>query len=385
MEPKEPKQINIKQYKYFAFISYSSKDAKWGKWLHCKLESYKLPSILCSEKGWSRKPMSPVFFAPYEIQPGGLDKELQKRLEDSQFLIVIGSPNSAKSEWVAKEIEYFNNLGRPENIHYFIVDGIPNSGNTDTECYNPVLKKLEMPEILGCNIHERVFRWSWMNKERAFIQLVSKLLGVDFDVIWQRHKRNKRRKIMAWLVGGIAVISALGVVWIINQPVDVMLRIHEVTVPNQKLPQLRNAQVTMILDNETKTENIATLNDDALFPNIPHGMLGKEVKISVKADYYNDLDTIIKLDEMMDVGVARDPHVYGDIHFHVYDKNIKPLPYMKLNIHGHETTSDNNGYVKLFIPIEEQDTVYCVTASRTLEDEQIFPPCGDDDAIFTVF
>lgn len=28
--------------KYWAFISYSSKDARWGKWLHAKLENYSI-------------------------------------------------------------------------------------------------------------------------------------------------------------------------------------------------------------------------------------------------------------------------------------------------------------------------------------------------------
>jgi len=376
-------QINNKQYKYFAFISYSSKDAKWGKWLHRKLESYKLPSTLCGEKGWKRKPMSPVFFAPYEIQPGGLDKELQQRLEDSQFLIVIGSPNSAKSEWVAKEIEYFNNLGRPENIHYFIVDGIANSGNSDTECYNPVLKKLNLPELLGCNIHENVFRWSWMNKERAFIQLVSKLLGLDFDVLWQRHKRNRRRKIIVWSAGVLAVLAAIIVIWKINQPVDVILKIHETSAVNPKLPQFKNATAVMTLENESKSKAIASLDEKTVFSNIPHRMLGKEVKISVKADYYNDIDTVMKLSETINIGVSRDPHVFGDIHFCVYDKNVNPVPDLKLSVQGHEATTDNDGNINLFIPIEEQDTIYRVSADRPLENEFISAPSGNDDAIFT--
>lgn len=56
--------------KYFAFISYSSKDNEWGKKLQKKLENYRMPATLCSEKGWNRTPMRPVFFAPTDIQPG---------------------------------------------------------------------------------------------------------------------------------------------------------------------------------------------------------------------------------------------------------------------------------------------------------------------------
>lgn len=58
-----------KEYKYFAFISYSSKDTVWGKRLQKKLEHYRMPSTLCSERGWKRNPMNPVFFAPTDIYP----------------------------------------------------------------------------------------------------------------------------------------------------------------------------------------------------------------------------------------------------------------------------------------------------------------------------
>ena len=169
------------EYTFFAFISYSSKDLEWGKRVQRKLERYRMPATLCSEHGWKRTPIKPIFFAPYDILPGGLSAELQERLRSSRNLIVIGSPNSAQSEWVGKEIEFFHQLGPTSQIHYFIVSGQPNSGDPQTECYNPILKRLGIPEILGANIHEKIYRWPWLNKERAYVQLVSKLLGVEFN------------------------------------------------------------------------------------------------------------------------------------------------------------------------------------------------------------
>lgn len=63
-----------------------------------------------------------MFFAPTDIQPGGLTAELQERLKASQNLIVICSPHSAKSKWVGQEITFFHSLGRTEHIHFFIVE-----------------------------------------------------------------------------------------------------------------------------------------------------------------------------------------------------------------------------------------------------------------------
>lgn len=169
------------QYKYFAFISYNSHDLKWGKRLQKKLEHYRMPATLCSERGWKRTPIQPVFFAPTDIQPGGLSQELQERLKASRHLVVICSPHSAKSEWVGREMAFFHQLGRTQDIHFFIVEGEPHSGDPDTECFNPMVETLGLHEILAANIHEDVHRISYLNRERAYVQLVSKLLDVEFD------------------------------------------------------------------------------------------------------------------------------------------------------------------------------------------------------------
>ena len=43
------------EFKYYAFISYSSKDTSWGKELQRKLENYRMPATLCQERGWARQ------------------------------------------------------------------------------------------------------------------------------------------------------------------------------------------------------------------------------------------------------------------------------------------------------------------------------------------
>ncbi len=36
--------IEQEGYTYYAFISYKREDEKWAKWLHKKLQEYRLPS-----------------------------------------------------------------------------------------------------------------------------------------------------------------------------------------------------------------------------------------------------------------------------------------------------------------------------------------------------
>lgn len=371
------------QFKYFAFISYSSRDTEWGKRLQRKLEHYRMPATLCSEHGWERTPIKPVFFAPTDIQPGGLTEELQERLRASRNLIVICSPNSARSEWVGKEIEFFHQLGRTKQIQFFIVDGLPHSSNPETECFNPIVETLGLPEILGANIHEKIYRWPWMNKERAYVQLVSKLLGVEFDAIWQRHKRLLIQKLIAWAVGIVCVFAALAGVWITNQPVDVEVRLNEASVQNPSLPQLKNAIVTITLDNETKTDTIPSLEASSVFANIPHKYMKKNVRVRVECRDFLPVDTTLLLSKSMTIDTHRDPTVYGNLRYKLWNPDTElTSPNTVIIIDGHRVTSDTEGYVILTIPLEEQKTTYPIASETiTLQDRIVNGICGPNDAI----
>ena len=370
------------EFKYYAFISYNKKDTEWGKRVQRKLEHYRMPATLCSERGWKRKPINPVFFAPTDIQPGGLTEELQERLRASRNLIVICSPNSAQSQWVGKEIEYFHSLGRTSDIHFFIVDGSPNSGDPETECFNPVVERLGVPEILGANINEKIYRWSWMNKERAYVQLVSKLLGVEFDTIWQRHKRRLISRIVAWTLGALVVLAALVGVWRANQPFDARIGLNEATVHNDQLPPLHDAVISLSLDNETKVDTLAAMGDGAVFTNIPHRYLGKQAHIVVTCPDFETLDTTVTLDREVTLDLRRDAAVYGNVRFTLWNPAIEAvIPGTTVDVAGHQATSDAEGLVSLSIPLEEQRRAYRVKAPFALEQDSVYMPCGENDVM----
>lgn len=368
--------------KYFAFISYSSHDQEWGKRLQRKLEHYRMPATMCSEHGWSRKPIKPVFFAPTDIQPGGLTEELQERLRASRNLIVICSPHSAQSEWVGKEIEFFHSLGRTKNIHFFIVDGKPHSGDPLTECFNPVVEQLGLPEILGANINEHIYRWPWLNRERAYVQLVSKLLEVEFDAIWRRHRRILVQKAIAWTLGVIAVIMALLITRQVNQPFDMEVRLTEMSQRNDNLPPLQDAAVTIALDNETKCDTIRSMDIPVVFTNIPHHFLNKPVHFNVSCPNFITIDTILQLEKNITIDLLRDTNVYGTIRFRLWDIiKEKTYPGVEVEVEGHKVTADDGGYITLTLPLVEQKQRYHITGTNPEVDAYITMPCGPDDVI----
>lgn len=365
--------------KYFAFISYNSKDIAWGRRLQRKLEHYRMPATLCSEKGWKRTPIRPVFFAPTDIQPGGLTKELQDRLGASRNLVVICSPNSARSEWVGKEIAFFHELGRTKNIHFFIVDGIPHSGDPETECFNPIVDKLGLPELLGANIHEKTYRWSWLNKERAYVQLISKLLEVEFDSIWKRHRRQLVQKIVAWTICFLTACLSIVGVWAHSKPVDVQIRLNETSYHNDNLPALKDAIVTMELSNEVKTDTIKSLDAPLIFSNIPQKFINEKVRIIVRANDYFDVDTTLNLRNEMNIDMCRDSLIYGNIRFRLWDQEQET--YVKgvdMEIAGQKVRSDENGQVQLYVPLQQQNTCYNIISDIPLENDILYMPCGKD-------
>lgn len=375
-------KIQTTDFRYFAFISYNSKDLIWGKRLQRKLEHYRMPATLCSERGWKRKPMNPVFFAPYEIQPGDLDEELKERLRSSKNLIVICSPNSAHSEWVGKEIEYFHSLGRGRNIHFFIVDGTPNSGDPETECFNPVVKSLGFPEILGANVHEKIFSWPWLNCERAYVQLISKLLGVEFDSIWKRHRRQLMAKTATWIAGTVTVAVALGMTWLGNQPFDTTINLDETSIHNPNLPPLQNAIVTIALDEETKTDTILREGGNIIFSNIPHKYLGKKVRITFSCPDFYPLDTLVSLAKDISLKISRNPMVYGNIQKKLWDwKNESGVPNTSVKIDQWETISDSDGIVRLTVPLELQQEFYLMGIPTWNIEDTVFMPCEDGQVI----
>ena len=180
---------------YWAFISYSSKDRKRGQWLHRRLENYPIPSDLQGQTLFDGavlgKTLRPVFRDRDELTGSSdLSQAIHQALVDSRFLVVLCSRNSAKSEWVNKEIADFKALGKGDRILALILDGEPNStgkGNPDNECFPPELRYPSEP-IAGD------LRRDGDGPERGFLKVLSGIAQLDFDKLYRRHEREQARR-----------------------------------------------------------------------------------------------------------------------------------------------------------------------------------------------
>jgi tetratricopeptide (TPR) repeat protein len=206
------------EFKYRAFISYSHADEVWAKWLHRRLESYRVPSRLVGRQtpqGIVPRRIGRCFRDQVELSAAShLGETLQQALRDSQALIIVCSPRSATSHWVNEEIKYFRGLGRGEHIYALIVDGEPNAKESSQECFPPALLRTDDGQLL----HEPLAadaRAAHDGKVDGFLKLTSGLLGVGFDELRQREQR-RRTRLMAAVVGVSLGIAAMTTALAIN-------------------------------------------------------------------------------------------------------------------------------------------------------------------------
>lgn len=207
-------------YKYKAFISYSHNDKKFAKWLHKKIEGYKIPKHLRDKYPDLPEGLKRSIFIDDEELPiaSVLSDNISNALDSSEFLIVIGSPNSTSSYWVDKEISYFKQHNVDSNILTVIKDGEPNA--THNSIYEDAVEAF--PKSLrykvdsnGMLTNERVVPLAAdarqkKDRQKALIKLIAGVLYVNFADLWERDKkeRRKRNSIMASL---ITIFIAMGI------------------------------------------------------------------------------------------------------------------------------------------------------------------------------
>lgn len=326
----------------YAFISYNHRDAKMAKWLHKKLESYRLPTEIRNEFENS-KYLRPVFRDQEDLNTGVLGDELKKNLESSKYLIVICSPNSANSEWVSKEVDAFIEWGRWEYIIPFIIEGAPNSGD-ERECFPLALRKYvkERPnqELLGISIGE-------VGQEKAFMRVVSRMLGVSFDELWKRHERERRRRIIARCVG-YPLATCLFYYFAI--PVSLSIKVVD---DDHHLPMPSNA-VLVVADAEYP---LSRLDTTVTIKAIPGSHRLNIIPVSFSSTYYMPIANTIKLGMGINNSIVL--RIERDSLFAIYagtviDQDGIFVEQAEVQVGDTIVNTNEKGYFRISFSVEEQ-------------------------------
>jgi tetratricopeptide (TPR) repeat protein len=220
------RRIRHVRHRYYAFLSYSHKDKGTADWLHDELEGFKVPHALAgrlTEHGVIPKRLRPIFRDRHELAASDdLGEEIREALDSSHFLIVLCSPDAAKSHWTNAEIDEFKRT-RPDGcVLAVIIAGEPFAsdvpGRENEECFPPALRQkydrrgrqtAKRAEPLAADLREE-----GDGRRTGFLKLVAGMLGVGLDELVQRDTLRRQRRLgflVAASLGGMAVTSTLAI------------------------------------------------------------------------------------------------------------------------------------------------------------------------------
>lgn len=212
--------------KYWAFISYSHSDTRTAKALQRALETYRLPHRLVGTNtaaGEVPAFVKPVFRDRDEMQAGvDLKATVREALEQSRWLIVVGSPEAARSPWVNREIIEFKKLHGEARVLAVIAAGEPFAsrlpGREAEECFPEALRYALTPEGLpqgeALEPIAADLRPQGDGAHLAMLKLVAGMVGVGVDELVRRDAQRRARRmaaIAAASVAGMAVMAVLTV------------------------------------------------------------------------------------------------------------------------------------------------------------------------------
>lgn len=323
--------------KKYAFISYSHKDESIAKWLQHNLEAYRLPTGVNNECENTRY-LRPVFRDRTDLNSGRLKEEIRRNLETSKFLIVLCSAHSADSFWVNEEIDIFISLGHVENIIPVLTDAgeYANLPKRLTEYY----REHPEDELLAIDLFSE-------GKDVSFIRIVSRMLSLEFDVLWDRYKRNKRRK--AIITSVVSVWAAMVTYWFgipVSLEVDIQEESH--SLPYHLEAILRVGEAEYKLDSIVSKVQIASL---------PGYMRGRTIPICIEAIYYcsesSEFRFGVGIRNQAVFTLLRDD-TFRTFAGTVFDQDGNVLENVSVQVNDICSKTDENGYFHIELPVALQ-------------------------------
>lgn len=331
-------------YKYQAFISYSHRDMGLARRLHRIIEWYRLPAKLQNDVRPRNRFLQPVFRDETDLNAGVLSDELSRHLMHSKYLILICSEHSAASEWVSLEAQAFIDMGRVDRIIPVV---IPSQTAKDEQLYPLSLQhfRQEHPQsdILGVRVEKKHFF-------KTIVKVVSYMLGLDFDQLWKRHLR-MRRKVIGAFAGTVIVVLSL--LYLFAVPVQFSV---DMEMQQSSLPVVQPLELN--IDGARYYSSPASPEFDRIA--LPGYKRFGKVHITAKAQFFNTVDTAIPTG----FGTARSilltmtrDDAFATYAGRVYNAEMEGLPGVKVRVGGvevHEAVSDSAGRFGIVLPLSAQ-------------------------------
>ncbi len=203
---------DIASIKYRAFLSYSHRDVGWARWLHSRLEAFRIDKDLIGRAttlGPVPNTLRPIFRDREDFSGGhSLTDATLAAIDASAALIVLCSPVSASRPVVNEEVRLFRSRHPERPVIPVIIEG------TAPDNFPPALRfelaadgsVTDRPiTILGPDLRE-----SADGKSLGLAKTIAGLTGLAADDIFRRAERARRRQNAHLVRGrGLCVVLAI--------------------------------------------------------------------------------------------------------------------------------------------------------------------------------
>lgn len=221
--------------KYKAFISYRhiEPDATVAQKLQKLLEAYKAPYITSADGNILPRKIGKIFLDKTDTNAVySLDKAIKEGLENSQYLIVVCSKETAKSPYCMEEIDYFKeiNHGSTNNILVVLLEGEPSQVLPKSLLTNEAESKYDTVPLcanicpvpatdISARCYQKIFgKQFWLSApqliKREYLRIAAPLLGCGYDDLKRRslQRKARRNKILMFISGVILFTAFAGVI-----------------------------------------------------------------------------------------------------------------------------------------------------------------------------
>ena len=187
-----------KERQYDAFISYKHQelDSLVAMRLHRMLEHYRIPGKIQATSG--KKRIHRIFRDMDELTPtNDLTENIRQALQNAEYLLLICSKESCRSEWVQKEVEEFLKTHDKNRIILILLEGEPGEVFPEQLRYVEKTAKdedgiehlVKVPvEPLAADIRGRSETEIIRNLKKELLRIIAPIVSCSYDDLRQRHR-----------------------------------------------------------------------------------------------------------------------------------------------------------------------------------------------------
>ena len=195
--------MDSKIFKYDFFISYrhGNPDTDVARYLQKLLEHYKIPRDI--QKKYGKKRIRRVFRDQEELSVSfDLAEEIRQQLKDSEYLIVICSPNTKDSVWVQREINTFSEVRGREYILPVLIKGEPKDSFPDLLMETEPLAA----DCRGDSKHKILKKC-----RNEILRLIAPILHCSYDELKQRHRAYRMHRYAITSIAAATIFLIFGI------------------------------------------------------------------------------------------------------------------------------------------------------------------------------